>query len=192
MRRLSIRFQDIDYSHYDLVITNPPFSQFREFISVLFKNKIEFLVIGLQNAITYKECFFYIKTNQMWLGYHYHLSGFICSDGTILKKNDSLPRCCCWFTNLEVSKRHDRMILTEAYSPENNPNYKKHGDMKPIYIAATQKIPYNYEKEMAVPITFMQRYNPDQFEILALWAGSEPYLENGKRTFARIIIKKKS
>jgi len=185
-----IRFQDIDYRHYDLVITNPPFSQFREFILTLFKNQIEFLVIGPQNAISYKDVFPFIKSNQMWLGYHYHLTGLIRPDGTVLPKNDNLPRSCCWFTNLDVSYRRDRMILTEEYNPDENLKYKEYGGLIPIYVKETLKIPNNYDKEMAVPITFLQKYNPNQFEILALWAGCEPYLENGKRTYARIIIKK--
>lgn len=158
-----IRFQDIDYSKYDIVITNPPFSLFREFIEVMFTNNMRFLVIGPQNAITYKETFSYIQKNQLWLGYHYHLTGFILPDGTILKKNDALPRCCCWFTNLDVSYRHDKLILTEEYAPNNYPKYYNYNG---IDVNITKKIPYNYDGNMGVPITFLQRYNPDQFEII--------------------------
>ena len=158
-----VRFQDINYSKYDLVITNPPFSVFREFVDVMFANVIKFLVIGPQNAITYKETFEYIKSNKMWLGYHHHLTGFILPDGTILKKNDALPRCCCWFTNLDVKYRHDKLILTEKYSPERFPNYYNYCG---IDVNETKSIPYDYRGHMGVPITFLQKYNPDQFEII--------------------------
>lgn len=124
---------------------------------------MRFLVIGPQNAITYKETFCYIQNNQLWLGYHYHLTGFILPDGTILKKNDALPRCCCWFTNLDVSYRHDKLILTEKYTPNNYPKYYNYNG---IDVSITKKIPYDYDGNMGVPITFLQRYNPDQFEII--------------------------
>lgn len=198
-----IKFQDIDYSKYDLVITNPPFSLFREFIDIMFKNNMRFLVIGPQNAITYKETFCYIQNNQLWLGYHYHLTGFILPDGTILKKNDALPRCCCWFTNLDVSYRHDKLILTEEYTPNNYPRYYNYDG---IDVSITKKIPYDYDGHMGVPITFLQRYNPDQFEIIGkgvqvektvrfkgdkatLWIEKEgkPF----KAPFERIIIRNK-
>jgi len=158
-----VKFQDIDYSKYDLVITNPPFSLFREFVDTMFAYNINFLVIGPQNAITYKETFRYIQNNEMWIGYHYHLTGFQLPDGTILKKNDSLPRCCCWFTNLDVSYRHDKMILTEKYNRRKYPNYYNYNA---IDISKTKEIPYDWEGEMGVPITFLQKYNPEQFKII--------------------------
>ncbi|SHL31347.1 Adenine-specific methyltransferase EcoRI [Fibrobacter sp. UWT2] len=158
-----IRFQDIDYSNYDVVITNPPFSQFREFIDTMFKNKMQFLVIGPQNAITYKECFKYIYENKMWIGYHFHMTGFDRPDGTHIPKNDNKVRSCCWFTNMEVSLRHDEMILTEEYSPERYPKYVNYDA---IHVKETNLIPYDYPDEMSVPITFLQKYNPEQFEIL--------------------------
>ena len=172
-----IRFQDINYSKYDLVITNPPFSVFREFIDVMFANDIKFLVIGPQNAITYKETFEYIKSNQLWLGYHHHLTGFILPDGTILKKNDALPRCCCWFTNLDVKYRHDKLILTEKYSPERFPNYYNYCG---IDVNETKAIPYDYRGHMGVPITFMQKYNPDQFEIIGKGVQVEKTVKIGR------------
>jgi hypothetical protein len=158
-----VRFQDIDYSKYDLVITNPPFSQFREFIATLFENDMQFLVIGPQNAITYKDCFERIRNNEMWLGYHYHLQGFKRPDGTVIPKNDNLPRCCCWFTNLDVSYRHDKMILTAEYDPDRNPTYVNYDA---IEVPKTVAIPCDYSGKMGVPITFLQKYNPEQFEIV--------------------------
>ena len=158
-----VRFQDIDYSRYDLVITNPPFSQFREFIATMFENDMQFLVIGPQSAITYKDCFDHIKSNEMWLGYHYHLKGFTRPDGTVIPRNDNLPRSCGWYTNLDVLSRHERMILTEEYDPEKNPTYVNY---EAIEVAKTVAIPGDYPGEMGVPITFLQKYNPDQFELV--------------------------
>lgn len=158
-----VKFQDIDYSKYDLVITNPPFSQFIEFINLMFENKKQFLVIGPQLAIGYKDIFKFIKANKMWLGYNYHLTGFIKADGTILNKNDSLPRCCCWFTNLKVSYRNDIQILTETYSPEKNPKFVNYDA---ILVHKSKRVPCDYEGEMCVPLTFLQIYNPKQFELI--------------------------
>ena len=207
-----IKFQDIDYSKYDVIITNPPFSLFREFIDTLMKNGKEFIVIGPQNAITYKECFKYIFENKMWLGYHFHMTGFDLPDGTRIPKNDNRVRTCCWFTNMEVSLRHDEMILTEEYNLEKHPKYINYDA---IHIKETKNIPYNYEGEMGVPITFLQKYNPEQFEIIGFsgtlakpmkdFANLEDFLQGGpafyteckngkykyKREFPRIIIKNK-
>ncbi len=198
-----VKFQDVNYHKYDIVITNPPFSLFREFIDTMYSNNMKFLVIGPQNAITYKETFEYIKDNRLWLGYHHHLTGFILPDGTILKKNDALPRCCCWFTNLDVAYRHDKLILTENYSTERFPNYY---NFQGIDVNETKAIPYDYAGYMGVPITFLQKYNPDQFEIIGkgvqvektirfkgdkatLWIEKDgkPF----KAPFERIIIKNK-
>ena len=205
-----IRFQDIDYSKYDLVITNPPFSQFREFIATLFKNDMQFLVIGPQNAITYKDCFDHVKNNEMWIGYHWHLKGFVRPDGTVIPKNDNLPRCCCWYTNLDVSYRHDKMILTEDYDPRKNPTYVNYDAVE---VSKTIAIPCDHAGKMGVPVTFLQRYNPDQFEIIGSslslgtpmseiaakgtysQGGPRFYLENGdgtyRRLYDRIIIRNK-
>ena len=189
-----IRFQYIDYSYYDLVITNPPFSQFRELIAVLFKNKMDFLVIGPQLAISYKEIFKFIQSNQMWLGYAKQLYGFGRPDGTkILSKNPegSVPRACKWFTNLDVSYRHDRMILTEEYRPEKFPEY---ANFNGIDVRETKLIPFDYDGVMGVPLTFLQKYNNEQFEIVGFRKGDDGkdlMLANGKSLFIRILIKKK-
>jgi len=198
-----IRFQDIDYKHYDLVITNPPFSQFIEFIETLMSNKVKFLVIGPQTAISYRDVFKHIKANEMWLGYAKQLYGFGRPDGTqLLSKNaeGSVPRACKWFTNLDVSYRHDRMILTEEYNSE---KYPKFDNYDAICIDKTKEIPYDYDEQMGVPITFIQKFNPEQFEIIdgigrySMLTGPTDktrglYLTmvNGKPKFAKIIIKK--
>ena len=201
-----VKFQDVDFSKYDLVITNPPFSVFREFIDTMFKYKIKFLVIGPQNAITYRETFKFIQNNEMWLGYSKLLTGFMRENGKyLLSKNPegSIPRACKWFTNLDVSYRHDKMILTEKYDPERYPNYYNYNA---IDVSETKAIPYNWAGEMGVPITFLQKYNPEQFEIIGkgvqlektrrfkedkatLWIEKDgkPF----KAPFERIIIKNK-
>ncbi len=149
-----VKFQDVDYSKYDLVITNPPFSQFRDFINTMFKNNMEFLVVGPITAITYKEIFSHIKDNELWLGYAKQLSGFRLADGTIvLSKNPegSVPRACKWYTNLDVAYRHDRMILTENYSPEKYPKYYNYDG---VDVEKTKKIPSDFDGIMGFQLLF--------------------------------------
>lgn len=185
-----VKFQDVDYSKYDIVITNPPFSLFRDFIDVMFKNNIKFLIIGPTNALTYKGVFGHVQNNEMWLGYHHHMTGFLLPSGEVLSKSDALVRYCCWYTNLDVSYRHDRMILTEKYDPVKNPTYcNYHG----IDVSKTVAIPYDYAGHMGVPITFLQKYNPEQFEIIGssgTLAGDAPsdvpkQLKGGPRFYIR-------
>lgn len=200
---IGVRFQDIDYRNYDIVITNPPFSQFREFIDLMFRNRMKFIVIGPANAVTYPETFEYIKRNELWLGYHHHMTGFTLPNGEILPKNDALVRYCCWYTNLDVSYRHDKLILTVSYDPQKNPTYY---NFDGINIEKTKDIPYDYDGYMGVPSTFLQKYNPDQFEIIDLsirvqkkfrFSGDKSdlwYEKDGKPwkcPFRRIIIRNK-
>lgn len=201
-----VKFQDINYLKYDLIITNPPFSQIREFIETIFKNKKNFLIIGPLTAITYKEIFSHIKNDKMWLGYAKQLSGFILKDGTkILSKNPegSVPRACKWYTNLNVSYRNIEMILTESYDPK---LYPKYYNFNGIDVNRTIDIPFDYKGIMGVPISFLSKYNPKQFEIIGkgvqvektkrfkgdkatLWIekNGKPY----KAPFERILIKNK-
>lgn len=200
-----VRFQDIDYNNYDIVITNPPFSQIIEMFDILMSfDKLKFLVVGPQTAIGYKEAFKYIKTNRMWLGYAKQFTGFIMADGTqLLSKNPdgSVPRACKWFTNLDVKYRHDKMILTQRYTPEKYPKYYNYDA---IDVSKTVDIPYDYDDLMGVPITFLQKYNPEQFEIVESnretvktrrWNGDKANLwieKDGKPwkcPFERIIIR---
>ena len=202
-----VRFQDIDYSNYDIAITNPPFSQFREFIDTMFRTDTKFLVIGPTNGITYQNVFSRIQNNEMWLGYHHHMTGFIKPTGEVLSKSDANVRYSCWFTNLDVSYRHDKMTLTESYTAERYPTYCNYDA---IHVGATKEIPYDYDGLMSVPITFLQKYNPEQFDIIgnsAELAGPAPadipkslkggprfYLnteEGYKRIFDRLVIKNK-
>jgi len=198
-----VRFQDIDYNNYDIVITNPPFSQFREFIDTMFKRSIKFLIIGPANAAAYPETFQHIQDNELWLGYHHHMTGFILPTGEVLPKNDALVRYCCWYTNLDVNYRHDKLILTEKYTPDKYPTYYNYDA---IDVSKTNEIPYDYDGLMGVPITFLQKYNPEQFEIIGLsirvvkkfrFNGDKAdlwYEKDGKPwkcPFRRIVIKNK-
>ena len=166
-----VMFQDIDYSNYDVVITNPPFSQIAEFIDILIKNKVKFLIIGPQNAITLKSIIEHFQKNEIRVGYHYHLSGFGRPDGTILPKQDEKPRCSMWFTNLEVEDNKKELILTQSYY-ENPSKYPKYINYDAIEVKCTKDIPYDYYDEMGVPITFIHKYNKEQFELI----GSSAYL----------------
>ena len=185
-----VRFQDIDYNNYDIVITNPPFSQFRDFIDVMFATNKKFIVIGPTNAVSYLNVFQHIRDNELWLGYHHHMTGFIKPNGEVLQKNDATVRYCWWYTNLDVSYRHDKITLTEQYSAEKNPKYC---NFDAIHVEKSKKIPYDYEGLMSVPITFLQFYNPEQFDIIgtsSMLAGPPPEdlpkkLKGGPRFYSK-------
>jgi hypothetical protein len=214
-----VKFQDIDYSKYDLVITNPPFSQFRDFIEILIKNNMKFLVIGPLTALGNKITFNYVKENKMWLGYSSQLSGFKLPNGKRIMSKDkegSIPRACKWYTNLEVSYRNDKMILTEKYSSKKYPKYFNYDG---IEVSKTKEIPADYKGVIGVPISFISKFNPKQFEIIgksfqtekkirwqgdkaAFWIESKTHKKrkefkiNGKKynlyaPFERILIKHK-
>ncbi|MFA4907297.1 MAG: adenine-specific methyltransferase EcoRI family protein [archaeon] len=159
----------------DIVVTNPPFSLFREYITQLMGYDKKFLIIGTWNAITYKEVFPLIKGNKVWIGINSNrnFSGFIVPehyplDGTearidahgnrIVSSNNT-----CWFTNLDNDKRHEELILYKKFNPEEYPTYDNYDA---IEVSKTNDIPIDYKGAMGVPITFMNKYNPDQFEII--------------------------
>lgn len=169
----------------DVVVTNPPFSLFREYIATLVAHNKKFVVIGNQNAITYKEIFPLIKGNELWLGYHsghtlfevpdtYGIPDFydkndrqkLRSNGYVIDENGKLWRNLgniCWFTNLDIRKRHDQMILIRKYKPE---EYPKYDNYDAIEVSMAANIPMDYAGVMGVPITFLDKFNPDQFEII--------------------------
>ena len=183
----------------DIVVTNPPFSLFREHINQLFEHKKKFLVIGNKNAITYKEIFQLIKKNEFYTGYRPMSGGmWFCVpegndydklvDGVKLKNVPS-----CWFTNLNVEKHNEILTLYKNYTPE---AYKKYDNYDAIEVSKTSDIPKDWTGEMGVPITFLDKHNPNQFEIVGqsgvdikLEKG-RPYI-NGKRLYSRIFIKLK-
>jgi hypothetical protein len=189
----------------DIIITNPPFSLFREFVSQLMEYNKKFIIIAHQNAISYKEIFKLIKENKMWLGYgfkggashfinkHYedyataedHKEGMIRVSGVI------------WVTNLDIKKRHEDLILYKKYYG-NEIEYPKYDNYDAINVNKTKDIPMDYKGVMGVPVTFMDKYNPDQFEIIGQMVTTKvdefnhgyPYI-NGKKIYARILIKNK-
>ncbi|MGI9255504.1 MAG: adenine-specific methyltransferase EcoRI family protein [Salinispira sp.] len=190
----------------DIVVTNPPFSLFREYVAQLMKYDKQFLILGDQNAITYKETFGYIKENRLWLGYDNGGTKWfqvpedynITTESRIKIENGvkyfSMGRIM-WFTNLPTTKRHEDIILFRKYTPEEFPKYDNYDA---INVNKTFDIPLDYDGVMGVPITFIDKYNPEQFEIL----GIDRYVENnphyGKRftinqkeIYARILIKNK-
>ncbi|MFV8418889.1 adenine-specific methyltransferase EcoRI family protein [Mycoplasma sp. HF3V] len=191
-----IRFQEsikeFAKKHPDgIIITNPPFSLFREFIETIMECNLNFLIIGNKNAITYKEVFKYIKEDKLWLGYT-SAEEFIQPDSNEPKNIKGLTR---WFTNLDVEPRHQRLVLTEKYNEE---KYPKYDNYKAINIDKVKDIPYDYEGCMGVPITFLDKYCPDQFEIIDLSRYAKKTIGtkkdvsiNGKDVYMRIIIKNK-
>ena len=201
----------------DIIVTNPPFSLFREYVNQLIEYNKKFLIVGNQNAITYKEIFPLIKNNNLWLGYK---SG----DMAFRVPKDSEPHetrywqdksgqkwrsmgNICWFTNLDIEKRHEDIILYKNYSPAEYPHYVNYDA---IEVCKTELIPMDYDGVMGVPITFMDKYNPEQFEIVGfnldcarmdiikqrlgkLNGGPAFYIEeNGtlRRVYTRILIRK--
>lgn len=143
----------------DIVCTNPPFSLFREYIAQLIKHDKKFLVIGPINAITYKEIFPYIKDNKMWGGYN-NPKEFLDPQRRIQKLGNVQ-----WWTNLDVKKRHEELPLYEKYSPG---KYPKYDNYDAINVDKTVEIPADYFDTMGVPISFLDKYNPDQFEIISI------------------------
>ena len=204
----------------DIVVTNPPFSLFREYVAQLIEYEKKFLIIGNKNAITYKEIFKLIKENKMWIGSMpmsndllFRLpkeaseelvntkkqgSAYRIVNGEILGRSSSI-----WFTNLDHKKRHEELILYKNYTPE---EYPKYDNYDAIEVKKTAEIPMNYNGVMGVPITFLDKYNPEQFELI--WTtdrGGDGMLEEfkiphdrydapvvaGKGLYKRILIRKK-
>jgi len=159
----------------DIVVTNPPFSLFREYVAQLVEYDKKFIIIGNQNAITYKEIFRLLKENKMWLGYKNGDMSFQVPDyyepratRFWIDENNQKWRSLgniCWFTNLDIKKRHEDLDLYKTYSPAEYPKYENYDA---INVDHTSDIPMDYDGVMGVPITFLDKYNPEQFEIEAL------------------------
>lgn len=155
----------------DIVVTNPPFSLFREYISQLIEYDKKFLIVGHQNAITYKEVFPLIKENKIWLGYGFKgAAGHFFSPyedvATAGDHRENMIRVSgvTWFTNMEIPKRNEELDLVCHYSEEEYPHYE---DCDAIDVSDTYSIPCDYNSYIGVPITFLYHFNPSQFEILA-------------------------
>lgn len=176
----------------DIIVTNPPFSMFREYVEQLVEYKKKFIVIGHQNAISYREIFRLIKKNEVWLGYGFkggaaHFINEHYEDyATATDRKEGMIRVSGvhWFTNLDINKRHEDLILYKNYTPE---EYTKYENFDAINVDKTKDIPMDYEGMMGVPITFLDKYNPDQFEIIGLGIsnsgieiGVQPYKKEHK------------
>ena len=179
----------------DIICTNPPFSLFRELIDLIMTHNKQFLIIGNKNAYAYKEIFTLIKNNKIWTGYN-AVHNFIQPDGNI-KKFGNIG----WFTNLQSKKRNEELILTKTYNEIDFPYLDNYNA---INVGKVVNIPKDFDGYMAVPITFIDKYNPNQFEIFGITntgeknpgirlpntAHGRPLL-NGKELYIRILIRKK-
>ena len=182
----------------DIVVTNPPFSLFRDYIATLVQYDKKFLIIGNTNAITYKEVFPLIKENKLWLGwssfnkgmYFYVPEDYKYADTYKFEKEINGRKVMrvssiCWFTNLDHSRRHEDLILYKKYTPE---EYPKYDNYDAIEVSKVCEIPKDYDGIMGVPITFLDKYNPSQFEIVG--CANNPIIK-GKLIYKRLLIKRK-
>jgi hypothetical protein len=192
----------------DVVVTNPPFSLFREYIAQLIEHDKKFLVIGNQNAITYKETFKLIKESKIWLGAKNNLSmvykspyknileanrKYVAAKGFDPDKYIKVP-AVNWYTNIEHNKRHEDLILYKEFNEEDYPRYDNYDA---INVDKIKDIPCDYFGVMGVPITFLDHHNPDQFEIIGFMASTKitkfnfgyPYIDK-KKKYARILVRR--
>lgn len=189
----------------DIVVTNPPFSKFTKLFSLLIKYNKKYLLIGNQNAITYKDVFPYIKNGKAWIGYRFGEMAFKVPEDTIPRKtrfwiDDSGQKWrslgnAMWLTNLDNERKHKDLILSAFYSPD---NYPKYDNYDAINVSRVSEIPMDYSGIMGVPLTFLKYHNEEQFEIIGeANHGSDNEFDlfkpivNGKEIFKRILIKNK-
>ncbi len=195
----------------DIVVTNPPFSLFREYVAMLMEHQKKFIIIGSQNSLTYKEIFSLMRDNELWLGNQFGDMAFKVPKNyepreTRYWQDETGQKWrsfgnICWFTNLDIKKRHESMILVKRYTPD---EYAKYDNYDAINVDKTVDIPCDYPGIMGVPITFMDKYSPEQFEIVGLIAGNikglagiesstgkdGPYID-GRLKYGRILIRNK-
>ena len=196
----------------NIVVTNPPFSLFREYVAQLMKYGKKFLILGNKNAVTYKEIFPLIRDNLLWIGVtpmsheiYFDVPKEYIEDGLAKKKDRTIIQRSgrlmarspsIWYTNLDHKKRHEKLPLYKKYTPEEFPNYDNYDA---INVNTTSDIPYDYDGVMGVPITFLDKYNPEQFEIVGITNHGDmagiPFRNgicfaevNGKRMYVRIFI----
>lgn len=188
----------------DIVVTNPPFSLFREYVAQLIEYKKKFLIIGNKNAVTYKEIFPLLMDNKIWVGVRPMNKDFwlYVPDGEPYEKLDEEGKHIkhimgCWYTNLNHKKRNEELKLFKRYTPEEFPKYDNYDA---IEVGKVTDIPRDYPGVMGVPITFFDKYNPDQFEVIGLDRYTVPkqflvggrVAINGKPTYARVLIRNRN
>lgn len=194
----------------DIIVTNPPFSLFREYIGLLIEYDKKFIVIGNKNAITYKEFFPLLKNEQVWVGYNAgHGTMYFSTERFVDKqqgKNELKGVPSYWYTNLDIDKRHEGLILTKNYKG-NEDKYPRYDNYDAINVNKVKEIPKDFFGVMGVPITYVAEHSPEQFEILGMSASAGynaaivgiPFLGqkdarpliDGKNTYARIFIKRR-
>lgn len=189
----------------DIVVTNPPFSLFKEIVTAIMQHQKKFLLIGNQNALTYKEIFPLIQNNQVWTGYRFGEMKFRVPQNSPPRKyrywvDDKGQKWrslgnAMWLTNLDNDRRHELIAMTKAYSPT---DYPKYDNYDAINVKTIHDIPYDYYGIMGVPITIINRYNSEQFEIIGeANHGSDNEFDlfkptiDGKEIFKRILIRRK-
>ena len=197
----------------DIIVTNPPFSLFREYVAQLMEYEKKFVILGNMNAVTYKEIFPLIKENKLWAGFGFNKTvEFIMPDDYELKgkayiddegKKHGFVPAIAWYTNLDINKQYKELKLTKNYTPE---EYPKYDNYDAIYIKKTNDIPYDYNGIMGVPISWLNYYNKLQFEIIdareyalhdkqknksTMLVKDADSTINGKATYAHILIKRK-
>ena len=197
----------------DIVVTNPPFSLFREYVAQLIEYDKKFVIIGNLNALTYRNIFKLVKENKLWFGHSIHSGDrefrvpqdypLNAAGSRVDEEGNKYIRVkgVRWYTNLDFNERHEDLILYKNYTPEEYPKYDHYDG---INVDKTKDIPMDYKGNMGVPITFLDKYNPEQFEIIdglnrySILEGPTPetqgkYLSqvNGKPIYVRIIIKNK-
>ena len=187
----------------DIVVTNPPFSLFREYVAQLMEYKKKFLIMGNLNAVTYKEIFPLIKDNKTWLGYGFQAGNAFFETphhkefarGVYNKETGLVKfRNIAWYTNLSIPKRNRELALYESYDQE---KYPKYDNYDAIEVSKIKNIPKDYYEVMGVPITYVEKHNPKQFEIIGLarYVDNNPnygkrFTINNKEIYARILIKR--
>ena len=196
----------------DIVVTNPPFSLFKEYIKLLMEEKKQFIILGNPNAITYKEFFPLLKDNKTWIGYKsmgsdiYFIvsdehaeelkktkkekSGYVIIDGKIYGRAQAI-----WYTNLDIPKRHISLVDKLQYQYSKHPDwYPKYDNYDAINVDRVDYIPCDYFGYIGVPITFLDKYNPNQFEIIKFRKGNDDkdLCINGKCPYFRVIIRRKT
>jgi hypothetical protein len=186
----------------DIVVTNPPFSLFREYVAQLIEYDKKFLIIGNLNSVTYKDIFKLIKSNKLWFGHSIHSGDrefrvpedypLTAASSRIDEKGNKFIRVkgVRWFTNMDYTERYEDLILHKEYTPE---EYPKYDNYNAINVDKTKDIPIDYVGHIGVPITFLDKYNPEQFEIVKFRKGDDDkdLVINGKSPYFRIIIKNK-
>lgn len=191
----------------DVVVTNPPFSLFREYVAQLMAYNKKFIIIGNTNVATYKEIFPLIKANKLWIGvtnYNVGMHFYLPDSYTEYKeikdgKKIGRVSTSCWWTNIDNKRRNETIDLYKKYNPN---DYPKYDNYDAIEVSNYQDIPVDYDSVMGVPITFLGHYNPAQFEIVGLMSGAKndtfvngfdgraKFYIDGKGVYARILIKK--